>query len=79
MLQQYFILHFLSIVSTDSMGTIDVFIAQHTIIEGQASGEWVTPGTYTLQKGNSTTVTVTTKGADSIVAADALLFVPDKK
>ncbi|MEP7319297.1 MAG: hypothetical protein ABI921_11165 [Panacibacter sp.] len=35
--------------------------------------------TYPLQKGNSTSVTITTKGADGIVAADAVLFVPEKK
>ena len=61
------------------MGTIDVFIAQHTIIEGQASGEWVTPGTYTLQKGNETSVIITNKNTDGVVTADAILFVPVKK
>jgi len=59
--------------------TKNVFIAPHTTIEGQTSGEWISLGTYKLQKGNSTTVTITTKNADGIVAADALLFVPGKK
>ncbi|HRH48676.1 MAG TPA: FAD-dependent oxidoreductase [Panacibacter sp.] len=59
--------------------TKDVFIAPHTTIEGQTSGEWVSLGTYILQKGNSTSVTITTKGTDGIVAADALLFVPEKE
>jgi hypothetical protein len=59
--------------------TKDVFIPSHINVEGQTSGEWVSLGTYTLQKGSSTTVTITTKDADGYVAADAILFVPVKK
>lgn len=59
--------------------TKDVFLAPHRTVEGQTSGEWVSLGTYTLQKGNSTTVTITNKDADAFVAADALLLVPEKK
>jgi hypothetical protein len=58
--------------------TKDVFIPSHINVEGQTSGEWVLLGMYTLQKGNSTTVTITTKDADGYVAADAILFVPEK-
>lgn len=57
----------------------DVFIIPHATIEGQTSGEWVSLGTYTLQKGNKTTVSITTKGADGVIAADAILFVPQMK
>ncbi|CAN5683276.1 FAD-dependent oxidoreductase [soil metagenome] len=46
--------------------------------EGQTSGEWVKLGTYKLPKGNKITLNLTTKGADGIVAADAVLFVPEK-
>jgi hypothetical protein len=59
--------------------TKDVFIPTHIEAEGQTSGEWVSLGTYTLQKGNSTTITITTKDANGAVAADAILLVPVKK
>ncbi|MBG9377376.1 FAD-dependent oxidoreductase [Panacibacter sp. DH6] len=49
-----------------------------TKAEGQTSGEWVLLGTHYLPKGNNTSVTLTAKGADGTVAADALLFVPAK-
>ena len=57
----------------------DVLITPHTNIEGQTSGEWVSLGTYTLQKGNKTSVIITNKGTDGVVAADAILFVPVDK
>ena len=60
--------------------TKDVIIATPTHAEGQTSGEWVSLGTYTLAKGNKTIVTLTTsKAVNGAVAADALLFVPEKK
>jgi hypothetical protein len=62
--------------------TKDVFIPTPIPIaigtEGQTSGEWVSLGTYTLQKGNTTTVTISTKDANGYVVADAILFVPVK-
>jgi len=57
----------------------DVFIAPHTNVEGQTSGEWVSLGTYTLQKGNKTSVIITNKNTDGVVTADAILFVPVKE
>jgi FAD-dependent oxidoreductase family protein len=57
----------------------DVTVATPEKAEGQTSGEWVSLGTYTLAKGNKTSVTLTTIKADGIVTADALLFVPQKK
>ena len=57
----------------------EVFVAPGTNVEGQTSGEWVSLGTFALLKGTRTTVTVTTKGADGLVTADAILFVPVKK
>ena len=59
--------------------TKDVIIPTPTHIEGQTSGEWVSLGTYTLQKGNTTTITVTTGNANGYVTADAILCVPEKK
>ena len=57
----------------------DVTIATPAEVEGQTSGEWVSLGTYTLQKGNKTDVTIATKNVNGYVAADAILFVPVKK
>jgi FAD dependent oxidoreductase len=56
-----------------------IIITPPVKVEGQTSGEWVTLGTYQLPKGNSSTVTITTKNASGYVAADAILFVPVKK
>ncbi len=58
--------------------TKDVIITTPRHAEGQTSGEWVSLGTYTLQKRNTTTVTITTKDANGYVTADAILFVPVK-
>ncbi|WP_291911534.1 FAD-dependent oxidoreductase [Chitinophaga sp. CB10] len=46
-------------------------------VEGQTSGEWVELGTYQLQPG--AWVELSGKGADGVVVADAVLFVPDGK
>ena len=48
------------------------------VVEGQTSGEWVSLGTYALEKGTKSHVTVTNKNADGTVVADAVLFVPLK-
>jgi len=48
-------------------------------VEGQTSGEWVAIGTVSLQKGKSGYVEISNKSADGIVAADAVLFVPQQK
>ncbi len=47
-------------------------------VEGQTSGEWVSLGTYALEKGTKSYVFVTNKNADGTVVADAVLFVPLK-
>jgi len=46
-------------------------------VEGQTSGEWVSLGTYKLSPGKKSYVDVSTKDADGIVVADAVLFVPN--
>ncbi|QEC66756.1 FAD-dependent oxidoreductase [Panacibacter ginsenosidivorans] len=56
----------------------NVDIPTPTQAEGQTSGEWITLGTYKLPKGNTTTVTLTSKDVDGVVVADAVLFVPEK-
>ncbi len=57
----------------------NVIIPTPTHVEGQTSGKWVSLGTYLLPNGNNSTVTITTKNANGYVAADAILFVPEKK
>ncbi|HEV7350336.1 FAD-dependent oxidoreductase [Telluribacter sp.] len=46
------------------------------IVEGQTSGEWFALGEFTLPKGQKAYVEISTKSADGIVIADAVLFVP---
>ena len=48
-------------------------------IVGQTSGEWVSLGHYELSAGKVAFVELNNKGADAIITADAILFVPDKK
>lgn len=45
-------------------------------VKGQTSGEWVHLGRFDLPVGNKASVTISNKGADGIVVADAVLFVP---
>jgi len=46
-------------------------------VEGQTSGEWVSLGSFALSPDKKSYVEVTTKDADGIVVADAVLFVPN--
>jgi len=48
-------------------------------VEGQTSGEWVPLGTYSLPEGRKTYVQVSSKDADGMVIADAVIWVPDGK
>jgi len=45
-------------------------------LEGQTSGEWVLLGKFNMEKGSKNYVEISNKGANGIVVADALLFVP---
>lgn len=56
----------------------DIFIAPHTTVEGQTSGEWVSLGSYELKKEKTIQVTVSGIDADGVVMADALLLVKEK-
>lgn len=46
------------------------------IVAGQTSGEWVHIGRYKIAAGAKNYVTITNKGADGIVVADGVLWVP---
>ncbi len=46
------------------------------IVEGQTSGEWVHLGSYDLPAGGKSYVDITTKNADGLVLADAVIWVP---
>jgi hypothetical protein len=48
-------------------------------IVGQTSGEWVHLGFYELPGGSSSYVEISSRGADGVVLADAVLFLPEKK
>lgn len=48
-------------------------------VEGQTRGEWVFLGNYQLPKGEQAYVEVSNKGADNVITADAVLFIPIKK
>ena len=46
------------------------------VVEGQTGGEWVSIGRYKLPEGRESYVEISNKGADGIVVADAVLFIP---
>jgi hypothetical protein len=66
----------LSLTVFDSRAKKEVVISPPRKVEGQTSGEWVSAGRHKLAAGKSNHVTITTAGADGIVIADAVLFVP---
>lgn len=45
-------------------------------VEGQTSGEWVSLGIFSLSPGTESHVKITNQGADGVVVADAVLWVP---
>ncbi len=48
------------------------------IVVGQTSGEWISLGTADLPAGKKASVKISNEGADGVVVADAVLFVPVK-
>lgn len=52
------------------------YTAASVRVEGQTSGEWVDLGTVKLTKGRQAYVEITSEGADGVVVADAVLFIP---
>ncbi|CAA9283619.1 MAG: hypothetical protein AVDCRST_MAG56-3927 [uncultured Cytophagales bacterium] len=45
-------------------------------VEGQTAGAWVPLGEYAMAAGRKGYVEISNKGADGVVVADAVLFVP---
>lgn len=48
------------------------------IVEGQTSGEWVSLGKYNLKAGKNGYAEVSSKNADGVVVADAIIWTPSK-
>ena len=66
----------LTLIIADGKSKRDVVINTNVKVEGQTSGEWVSAGKHNLASGRVNSVTITNGGADGIVIADAVLFVP---
>ena len=47
-------------------------------VQGQTSGEWIHVGKVWMEKGRKGSVTISTRGSDGVVVADAALFQPAK-
>ena len=48
------------------------------VVKGQTSGEWMHLGKFKLPAGKNAYVSISNKNADGVIAADAILFVPEK-
>ncbi|WP_346320129.1 FAD-dependent oxidoreductase [Chitinophaga sp. YIM B06452] len=55
------------------------YTAASVRVQGQTSGEWVELGSHTLPKGNKAYVEISNTGADGVIVADAVLFIPVEK
>ncbi|MBC8154243.1 MAG: FAD-dependent oxidoreductase, partial [Bacteroidetes bacterium] len=64
------------IVSDGSQARIILVREADIRVEGQTSGEWVSLGAFSLSPGKANYVDVSTKDANGVVVADAVLFVP---
>lgn len=65
------------ITTFDGRKKKELTVAEKDIrVEGQTSGEWVSLGTMLLSKGKNGYIEISANGADGIVVADAVLFVP---
>lgn len=49
------------------------------VVQGQASGEWVSLGVFDFRAGSNGFVELSNKNADGLVVADAVLLVPENK
>lgn len=64
----------------DGKNSKEIFISSASVrVEGQTSGEWTSLGIFLLPQGTQSFVAVTNKGADGMIIADAVLFVPVKR
>lgn len=62
---------------SDGKATQEITVKEDDIrVEGQTSGEWVHLGQYALDPNQETYVEITNRGADGVVVADAVLWVP---
>ncbi|WP_228527568.1 FAD-dependent oxidoreductase [Pararhodonellum marinum] len=67
------------VIVGDGKDEKEIWVKEEDIrVEGQTSGEWVHLGQFNLEAGKNAFVEVSNQGADGIVVADAVLFVPDK-
>lgn len=67
----------ITVIVSDGQRTQERIIqTKGLVIEGQTSGEWISLGKQTIDKGMKPWVEVTTAGADGKVVADAVLWVP---
>lgn len=68
-----------SVVISDGKNTREKVICQSDVeVEGQTLGEWVSLGNLNMTKGRRGYIEISNKGADNVVAADAVLFLPVK-
>ncbi len=68
----------LTVVVDDGKSKKSVVISPNEIkVEGQTSGEWIGLGSFNLPVGKRASVTISDQGADGIIVADAVLFVPN--
>ncbi|MDR0683207.1 MAG: FAD-dependent oxidoreductase [Dysgonamonadaceae bacterium] len=66
-----------SVTVFNGKDTVEKQINRNDIkIEGQTGGEWIDLGLYHLEKGTENFVEISNKGADNVIAADAVLFIP---
>ncbi|MDR1683517.1 MAG: FAD-dependent oxidoreductase [Candidatus Symbiothrix sp.] len=69
-----------SITIFDGINATEKIINRNDIVvEGQTSGEWVELGRFSLQTGKNAYIEISNKNADNVVAADAVLFIPDRR
>lgn len=67
------------IVKNGSQQIMSTIKIDNVTINGQSQGGWVLLGKYHFISGNNGSVTISGKGTDGILAADAVLFVPSKR
>jgi hypothetical protein len=67
------------IKTSDGKEEKEILVKEEDIrVEGQTSGEWVHLGKFDLESGQEAYVEITNQGADGVVVADAVLWVPER-
>ncbi|WP_295117457.1 FAD-dependent oxidoreductase [uncultured Chitinophaga sp.] len=64
-------------ISSNGKVTPASYTAESVKVVGQTSGEWVDLGVVKLEKGKKSYVEITNDGANGVVVADAVLFMPE--